>query len=161
MNRVLFYLPLIFVSCSEINQPWKFDAIATQNKVFDSSRITYFDPINSPLHFEIIHSDTGLNAFISLTKYQFRTSEEGYLHIDFEIDGMKYEDSLPLLEGGMRLCLSQDRTQALINSLCNGKKVTILVDGFEQSITPNQFKNLYAKMNRPNKSFHGFIKGLF
>ena len=73
-----------------------------------------------------------VGAFLNLTQFRFKDKHE--IEIFFTIDTKSFTESLPVLEGGMRLRLPEEITREIILALRNGKKVSILVDGFEQTL---------------------------
>ena len=65
---------------------------------------------------------------------------------EFRIGEEKIEETLPLLEGNMRLRCSSQLTERLIVALQEGKEVIILVDGFEERLNPAHFLRAYKKL---------------
>ncbi len=135
---------LLFFVCSGCSPStlWKLDTIATGNGAFDSTRLTYFNPISSPLQFEMICMETGIESFLNLTKYKFLPGKNG-IKAQLQINGEITEEMIPVLEGKMRVRLSNMLTQSLIEALKKGQEVSIFIDGFEQHLMPDPFLKLY------------------
>ena len=157
MHKILPLL-LLFSSCT-ISSPWTFDTILTQNKAFDSTRIVY-SSLDSPLRLELIQFEEGTEAFLSLSKYRFHPTKHGYVDVLLEIDDEKIHELTPILGGNMRVRLSPEQTEKLIQSLRQDSKVVILIDGFENKITSGHyFVKLYEKMTNPDTGLFNFLKG--
>lgn len=130
-------------SCSGPNS-WAINTIATGDKTFDSSRLRYFSPqAHPPLAFEMIRIGNEIEAFIHLTRFRFTSSEQ--VKVLITIAGETFEDALPVHEGAMRVRLSSETTQRLIQALQKGHEVAILIDGFEETLDPKQFSSSFAE----------------
>jgi hypothetical protein len=130
----LMILLSMSAACS-LSSPWKLESIDTGERLFDSARLIYSDS-TSPLRFEIIQIGGGTEAFLSLTKYKFNPTRE--VNIELHINEEKFQATLPLLEGKMRLRFPSELTKLLINALQEGKQITIMADGFNQQLAPAQ-----------------------
>lgn len=133
---------LILSACTATNI-WQLDSIATGEKAFDSARLVYSDPLHSPLRFEVVGLETGVESFISLSKHKLSPSRDhpNAVEAQFTIDGEKFVEVIPILEGRMRLRLPPELTGRLIEALQEGEKIDILLDGFEQTLEPESFQN--------------------
>jgi hypothetical protein len=138
---------LLFLLLSGCAAPtlWQLDSIVTGERAFDSKRLICSDPILSPLQFEVVATEAGTIGFLSLAKY--RLTSASHLEAQFSIDGDKWTEELPILEGRMRLKLPTNLTCRLIEALQSGKKVDILLDGFEQRLDPERFAELYKQLH--------------
>lgn len=152
-----FFLILIFCGCTAAS-PWVFESILTGEKTFDAARLVYSDH-DSPLRFEIVRLETGIEAFLSLTKYKFSDPEN--IKIEFNIHEEKIIEILPLLEGNMRIRFSSELTMRLIRALQEGKEIAILVDGFEQHLDPGYFVKQYEQLSSQSATFRNPFKGIF
>lgn len=148
---------IILTGCTASN-PWKFETISTGDRSFDSSRLIYSDN-DSPLRFEIVRMESHIETFLNLKKYKFTPSDK--VKIEFNIDGKKTVETVPFLEGKMRLRFPQETATKLIEALQEGKEVVIIVDGFEQHIHPDRFKKQYEKLTGESAVFRNPLKGLF
>ena len=156
MRFSLFFIAIL-AGCAATN-PWKLESIATGEALFDSARLTYSDTV-TPLRFEIVRIESGIETFLSLTKYKFTTANG--IKIEFDIAGEKSEETVPFLEGKMRLRLPAELSERLINALQEGKEVAMIADGFEQHLNPDQFTTQYEKLAGKKAIFRNPFKGIF
>jgi len=156
-HLALICLSLLLAGCATAHSAWRFDAIDSGDARFNSTRLTFSDPI-SPLRFELLRSEETLEAFLSLTKYRFTGTE---VKTVWEIDGERWEGPLPVLEGKMRLKLPPALTDKIVHSLKEGRQVAIMVDGFEEHLTPDRFGEQYDKLTGASPVFRSPLKGLF
>lgn len=138
--------------------PWKLESIATGDRVFDSARLIYSNS-DSPLRFEIVQLETGVEAFLSLMKFKFTSLET--VAMEFLINGERFEETAPLLEGKTRLRLPQETTERLIRALQDGREVVMMVDGFERHLDSERFLEQYKKLADRKAPFSNFFKGFF
>lgn len=137
--------------------PWKLESISTGDRVFDAARLTY-STNDSPLRFEIVQQETGNAAFLSLMKFKFTPSQD--LAIEYSINGERFEETVPLLEGKMRLRIPQETTERIIQALQDGQEVVIIVDGFERHLDSECFLGQYKKLtDRKAGLFSKYFKG--
>ena len=157
-----YLICLILAGCAG-TQSWRLDAIEAGDKAFNYTKLIYIDPKSAPLNFEIICQDTLVEAFLYLTKHKLTPPQEHPQSIDveFTIDDQRFCESVPLLEGRMRLRLPQELAERLILALQEGKKIDILLDGFQQRLNPECFPKLYAKLVKPTDQLTNRLKGLF
>lgn len=157
MHFRFIFLSCFLAGCTAAS-PWKLETISTGNRSFDSARLSYSDN-DSPLRFEIVRMETNIEAFLNLKKYKFTPSDK--VKIEFYIDGEKTTETVPFLEGKMRLRLPQETTKRVIEALQEGMEVVIMVDGFEEHIYPELFKKQYEKLAGESALFRNPFKGLF
>ncbi|MGB7978031.1 MAG: hypothetical protein WCF19_02595 [Chlamydiales bacterium] len=137
---------------------WQIDSIQTGNGAFDSSRLQYASTqAHCPMLFEMIKIGSRVEAFISLTHLRF--TSDAQMKIVFTIDDQPLEDVVPVNEGAMRIRLLPQTTERIIQSLQEGKKIVILVDGFKETLDPDQFSSSFAKFMREGNFFENFFKG--
>ncbi len=146
MQSIAYGLLLVFLICScARNSDWKVDSIAA-NSSFDSSRLRYLPNGHSSLAFEMLRINTKIEAFLNLTQFRLKPSEEGdTVKVLINIGGELFEESSPLLEGRMRIRLSEEITLRMTEGLQDGKKISILVDGFEETLEPDQFASHFDR----------------
>ena len=91
-NKPFNYLFLLTLSSCTATNIWQLDSIATGEKTFDSSRLVFSDPIHSPLRFEVVSLESGVESFISLSKHKLTPSPDhpGAVETQFTIDGEKF-----------------------------------------------------------------------
>ncbi len=158
-----FCLFLAAAGCSSPNY-WKLDAIAAGNRSFDSSRLCYSDPnSDSPLVFEILKVGDQIDSFLNLNQFHWGSDSKNLSTIKgtFLIGEERFEEEIPLREGRMRLRLSSEMTERMILALHEGKKVSILIDGFEETLDPNQFPRTYEQFLGKKALFQSILKGPF
>jgi len=147
-NKIFNSFLLLTLSACTATNIWQLDSIATGEKAFDSAKLVYSDPMLSPLRFEVVGQESGIESFISLSKHRLTVSSENpnAIEAQFTIEGEKFVEMIPILEGRMRLRLPPELTGRLIEALQEGKKIDILLDGFEQTLEPERFSKLYEKV---------------
>ncbi|HSX38817.1 MAG TPA: hypothetical protein VLE95_08360 [Chlamydiales bacterium] len=146
---------ILLSSCAAPNS-WKFESIDTQETLFSAARLLYSNG-ESPIRFEILRNiESEIYAFLSLTKYHFTPARE--VKIEFSSNEERWEETVPLLEGNMRLRFPTEMTEKIIARLQEGKQVVMMLDGFEQCLDPAGFASQYEKMGH---IFQNPFKGLF
>lgn len=156
MIRRFLILTLFVCGCTTTNN-WSMDGIATGNSSFDSKRLRYHSTqAYPPLQFEIVRMGEQIEAFLSLT--HFRLSEDN-VKIIFTVEDQTFEDLVAVHEGRMRVRLSTEVTQKIIQALQDGKKVAILLDGFEETLDPTQFSSSFSKFANEGSFFQNLFKG--
>lgn len=161
-RKYQYLLCLLLVSCSS-TQSWRLDAIQAGDQTFNCAKLVYIDPKSAPLNFEIICQGTVVEAFLYLSKHKLTPPSDHpqSINIEFTIDDQQFCESAPLLEGRMRIRLPQEVADKLILALQEGKKIDILLDGFQQRLNPDCFPKLYAKLVKPTDQLTNRLKGLF
>ncbi len=126
----------LICSCSS-SSSWQINTITAGDIAYDASRIRFISSqAHPPFIFEIIEFANEPRAFISLTRFRFTENPVGVTLI---IEGNSFEERAPVYEGAMRIKLSVEMTQRLVQALQDGHEVAILVDGFEERLDPSQF----------------------
>lgn len=97
-----------------------------------------------------------IETFLSLTK--FRLSPDCSTLI-VTIQGVSYEEAITPHEGLMRVRLSPDTANLLIQALQRGEQVSILIDGFEETLDPDQFSRTFSKFVGSGHFFQNFLQG--
>lgn len=149
-NQMIISFFLLILSACASSTIWKLDSIATGEKAFDSARLVYANAIASPLQFEIVGQETGVESFLSLSKHRLTASSEypNEIEAQFTIEEEKFVERIPLLEGRMRLRLPPELSGRFIEALQEGKKIDILLDGFELTLEPERFSKFYEQVAR-------------
>lgn len=156
LRRIL--LLALLASCSSTN-PWHVDSISAGDTCFNSTRLKYTSSdIHPSLVFEMLRIDNGIEAFLSLPRSRLSPSCKKVL---LTIRGIAYEEAIVPHEGRMRVRLPEATTSRLIQALQDGEKVSILMDGFEENLEPDQFSNSFAKFLGQGQFFQNFLKGPF
>lgn len=165
-NNLFRILPLLLacMSCTATVGPWKFESIAAGNPDFNSARLVYFDPDSeAPFRLEFLRTGVAVDLFLSLSRYTIAPSslDPSSASVRFTIgDEVAFDESVPLLEGRMRLRFPHETTERITNGLQEGKKVTILVDGFEETLQPEFFSKLYEKLTGSAAFIRNPFKGI-
>lgn len=156
LTKVL--LLAVLWGCSSQPTLWTVDTIAAGDRTFDSSRLRYIPPqSHAPLTFEMMKIGDQVDAYLSLNRFRFKSSEE--IKVIFTIAGTSFEDQIPVHEGRMRLRLAPETTERLIKALQEGQKIAILLDDFEEILDPAQFSGTFAKFIGEGHFFQNFFKG--
>jgi len=146
--------------CREAN--WKLESIPTGSYSFDTARMVYHDPKSaSQLRLEFVRQKNEISSYLNLIRYRFQplATDPPTVIALISIDGTSWNEPLPVLEGRMRLPLPSSLTQRLISALQEGKKIAILVDGFEEILFPDQFSTFYEKLMGGTIFFQNPFKG--
>lgn len=123
--------------------------------MFDSSRLRYLS--DSPITFEMLRAGNEIEAFLSLTR--FRMKQDGKVKVLFTTPSRSFEDLATIHEGRMRLRLSLEATEKLIQALQDGEKVAIVLDGFEQTLEPGRFSNSFAQFLGERSFYETLLRG--
>lgn len=152
---------LALTGCTANSNPWTIDRIAAGDPSFDSSRIRFASSQpHSPLFFEVLKMGDRIEAFFSLTRFRFTPLKGSHeINILLTIEDRTYEALAPVHEGQMRLKIPQEMTQIMIQALQDGKKVAILVDGFEEWLDPQQFSPSFTKFLQEESFLQTLFKG--
>jgi hypothetical protein len=141
---------LVFLLCAgcTVVSPWKLDSIAAGDATFSSARLIYQDPAHdAPFRLEFLRLGTAVNLFLSQTHFPIASPDSSYASVQIQIgEEPPFNEEIPLHEGRMRLHFPEETTLRVTRALADGKKVAILVDGFEETIEPERFSKLYEKL---------------
>lgn len=124
---------------------WLLQSIPTQEKEFYLTKLVTQDLDFSSLELELF-SNLGKIEAILITK-GLPLSSKTY-KVCLTIDEKNCEDEALVFQGGMKLKLSEKMTQSIIESLLEGKKIDILLDGFSKTLSPDQFAENFLKLER-------------
>lgn len=134
MARQLISIFFLLSACTSAPSSWVLHSIAEGDPPF--SRLRYLSSAAHPaLSFELLKISDELTAFVHLTRFRFTDKQQ--VKISLTINGTAYEEQVAVHEGAMRLRLGVEMTKRLIQALQDGLEVGILVDGFEETLTPN------------------------
>lgn len=145
---------LFLCSCSTSSNNWQIDQISAGNPVYDSTRLRYAS--SAPITLEMLRVGNDIDAFLSLTRFRIK---EGKVKVHFTTPAGSFEDLALVHEGNMRVRLSQEATERLIDSLRNGEKVTILLDGFEQTLEPGKFSRSFSEFLGERSFYETLLRG--
>lgn len=140
------------------SSPWVMDGISAGDAAFNSTRLRYANPeSDSHLAFEMRKVGEEIDSYLFLKQFTWTLAES--VNVDFVLGDEKVTLALPYLEGGMRLRVPRDMTERMILALHQGQKVSILVDGFEESLSPDQFAKSYNRFLGQKAFFQHLWKG--
>lgn len=135
LRALLTKLCIILTGCSTPSS-WIVDSIAAG----DFSRLRFLSSqAHAPLTFEMVKYEDHVEAFLSLNRFRFTSNP---IEVLFTINGKVYREETPVHEGAMRIKLSESATERVIQALQNAMEVDILVDGFEEHLTPTDIKGI-------------------
>lgn len=146
-----FFFLLLLAGCTA-SGPWRWEPLTSG--LTECARLCSPSNPSSPLSFELTRFGDEIEAYVSLT--QFRFSETPTLRVKLSSGE---EESLPVLQGRMRLRLSPTLTQRLITQLQEGHEVKISVDSFDKTLTPQDFLPLYLKLVKNTPLVQNTSKG--
>lgn len=154
--RSLIFPLLLLVGCSAPTH-WTTDIMSTGTAAFDSKRLRYLSSqAHPPLQFEIVKIGGQMEAFLNLTHCHFSEKE---VKIQFVTQDQTFEDQALAHEGGMRVHLSAETAQKVIQTLQEGQKVVILLDGFEETLDPEQFPSSFSEFAKDGTFFPNLFRG--
>lgn len=125
---------------------WRYDAMATYYPEFDSKRLSH-QPTNGypPWKIEIVKMGEELETFVSLMRHRFSSSKDS-VSVRLCWDGEVKDGEAFIFDGRMKIRFSDLLTEALIQALQEGKKVSILIDNMQETLGPDFFKENFAKL---------------
>lgn len=158
MKRILLALGIASLLGGCIStSPWKLDGISAGDAAYDSTRLRYIDKSSeSQIAFEFRKAGGEINSYISLRQFSWAPSAS--VPVEFILGDERIAASLPYLEGGMRLRIPPEITNRMILALHEGLKVSILADGFQETLDPGQFAKSYNRFLGQSALFN-FLKG--
>jgi hypothetical protein len=87
-------------------------------------------------------------VYLYLVQHRLHPNKPGQIIVTLVSEDVREEGLVPLFEGNMKLRFSDSLAIKLIQSLQEGKKVSILIDGFEETIDPDLFEKNFSKLNK-------------
>ncbi len=143
-------------SCTSSITPWQLDTIVSNEAQFDSARLRYVGNAAFPtLLFELMRINEQIDAFLSLT--QFRLSSQCD-HFTLKVGDTTSDEMISPHEGLMRVRLAMSTTEKIIQALQRGEKVSILIDGFEETLDPERFSISFTHFLRDEGMFSKLFK---
>ncbi len=123
---------------------WLVDGIEAGVKEFDSKRLRHISSNpDASLAYEMVKIGNETCAYLQLSQYKLKPTADQQVDALFLIGGDAFEESLLVHEGRMRIRLSPEIAERITLALQDGIKVSILVDGFEETLQPDQFAEAY------------------
>lgn len=154
--RLLF--SLFFLAGCASHTSWKYDTLAKESDSIGSARLLYSDPkSSSSIRFEMTRIGYQTTAYLNLI--QHRLSQDSKVAVSLYYENEIYEEEVPVLEGKMRLRLSQEMTERLIQALREGKQVKITADGFQETLQSESFNPLYQRLVKNGSFLQNILKG--
>ena len=145
LKKLIF---LLLAGCTAQN-PWSYDSIDAGDPLFNSKRLTYTAPNGyPPWKIECLEMGANKSVSISLMQHRFHSEEPTKIKVSLSIEGDLFEEWTPIFEGLMKVVLSDSMGNLLIQSLQEGKKVGILIGGFEETLEPDLFKKGFVKLGK-------------
>lgn len=142
-KQVHISLFLLLWGCAQ-ESSWAFQAIPTTDDFYFTKLISK-DSDFSSLELEFFSNTDKIDAFLSLKTGSISGSIKT---LSIYTDDKKIDETAFVLKGGMKLKLSDQATQFIIESLLEGKKIDILLDGFSKRLEPDQFAKNYLKLEK-------------
>jgi hypothetical protein len=156
--KLLALFQILLIGGCSSHTSWDISTIESGNKAFNSSRLRYLSTqAHPPILFEMIKIEDQIESFISLTRFKFNSTDK--IKIIFYVSEESFEDYVPVHEGAMRVRLTHNITEKLIQALQDGRKIAILVDGFEETLDPEQFSSSFSKFVGEGHFFQNLLKG--
>lgn len=158
MNRLVFFF-LFAAGCTSRVSPWKFDLLDAGLAEYNCAKLTYSDEKNSsPLRFEMTRIGYEMASYIYIIQYKL--GDGASIKVGLQDEDELYEEETPLLEGRMRLRLSKTMTDKLVTALQEGRRVKLVLDGFEQTLESENFLPLYQRLVKNSEFLQNIIQGI-
>jgi len=149
----IFLLGVIACSCSSQGN-WKHSQINGAEPHFSSHRLSYL-PSNTfhPLKLEIIRNSKSCKGYLVIEQKPIppvgEDLQKAIVHVTIDNNAQSYVVSR--YQEGYRLLLSQELLQTLIQSLSEGKSITLEVANHSTVLSPEGFLSRYKEFQ---KDFH-------
>ena len=161
-KKLINFCALLFLgACASSLNSWRVDGIDAGNGSYDLARLRYVPSLShSPLTFEFLKLKENVEAFLSLSHFRFNPIDsDNNAKVIFTISNRVKEILVPIHEGQMRVRLPKETTEEIIQALQEGKKVAILLDGFEETLDPEQFSSSFAQFLGQGNFLQTLFKG--
>jgi len=151
-----FFFPLFFTllvtSCFHNDNEWSFQQLATNHPKYNCGRVFYkSSDAFLGLEIELVRSSKGLNGYVNTFSSTIPEAPDrpNYTKITLIVDKDCKNFYVHRLEGGQRLLLTDEATQALLKALQDGQKLTITIpqSPFKARIPVDNFNKIYLKLN--------------
>ncbi|NGX42553.1 MAG: hypothetical protein K940chlam7_00833 [Chlamydiae bacterium] len=149
LKRVMLALFFFLSSCSQKCTDWQYQETVTCCHYYNSGRLIHF-PQN---HFrgvslEISRGHTGLRAYVNVYSLSLPKEDEDPTKtmVTISSEDGSFDVIAERLEGGQRLLLPLDATNAIIKSLLECKTVCISTGRFKSEISPYGFSKYYHQL---------------
>jgi hypothetical protein len=162
LRKWIWWLAIGASSCAAPPTLWKLDTIALSDSSSNLSRLT-FHPPHSNLELELLKGPDGeVLTFLTAQRHTFAPSAEDarLTHVLVRIEGDEKRVQAYLRKGGMRLRLLKEIGEPIILALKEGKKVELLLDGFQGTILPDSFPSLFSQFLEGAAEPFQYMKGI-
>lgn len=126
---------------------WEYREIDRLDTPCEKTVLLQYEPDNrfSGIELQFLRGDFGMITYLNVYCQTILPSslDPCASNVFIRIDD---QDSFYLahrMEGGQRLLLPEEAQEQLITNLWNGKEVTVLLDGYCTTYSPNYFRRLY------------------
>lgn len=150
-------LLLIFCCCST-QTPWQLDTVGSDLPAFSSRKLIYQSP--DPLsgtNLELVYFQGEIFGY--LTSHSRRLSSANTVSAALCIDTQRYDATLDLHQGNMRVRLPETWTMKAVEALQEGQKISITLDDTTQTVDPTQFSAFYQKLVEGDFGLLQFVQG--
>ncbi len=141
--RVLVFF--VLTSCA-IASPWSWDEIRAGDPAFDSVHLVYRSPHTYPeLRLELFRMGTGVEGFLSSVPLRLSSGAEDVMVCLLDSQG-SLEERVVLFQGAMRLSLSSQMTERLVQGLLQGEMAELRVEGLSLRFSdPQGFRQVWER----------------
>jgi hypothetical protein len=151
MNYFYLYFLILFATGYSAPNPWSYEVIEAGDPLFDSAKVSYSPTTGyPPWKIELIKTNGEIGVYLSLVQHHLHPlpNEPFKIKLNLSVEERNLEETIPLLEGNMKIRFPSSLALAFIQSLQDGKKVGILIDGLEETIEPDFFKETFSKLDK-------------
>ncbi len=145
-----------------INEKWQMDSITASNEEFNSKKLYSFSE-NSylSLSIEFLNYNGQINSYLNVFSNKIPSSiYPDKAQVQIVIDNIRYQFYEKLLLGHQKISLCESTSNLIIKALLENKSVEIVLDGFSNTISPEDFLKNYKKLNQKNNIFDKLISSL-
>lgn len=150
MKGAIFALFLFLTSCSKSSHQWICEKTLTHDPCYDSMRII----LPSRNHFRELELELTQGAYCKMyiNVFSIELPEDpdcpNKTKVSLSVDGNSKIVYADRLKGGQRLLLPPDTTQMIIDSLLEGKPLSLSVSRYKAEIIPDRFSNFYQALEK-------------
>jgi len=147
MRLLYLFFPLLFSACTTTSQ-WKLNNLSGAGAQFHSVKLKHkSSDLIRGLELEFLRLHDKIFAYINVYSQTVPSSTTpDCASVTLHMGGEVYEDVAKKLEGGQRLLLKEDMAEKIITALSKGQSVTIILNGYEEVITPESFIPNFQKL---------------
>ena len=147
MKPIFFILILILVGCTK-NVPYEINYIVSNEKKYNSSRIRFSDVGYKEIEFEVLFLSKNTKCFLNFYYSSLVGDKDQVMKVS--TGDQNLEELCHCMKGKQRLLLSDRLSEIIIDSLKDGKKISIIHNKSTINIDGQEFITAYEKAVKKN-----------